>query len=203
MSNIPAPRQGGGGRGGGGGGGRGGEGGGKKRSRGGRGGGRGGRGGSDGPNGGGQSFHAPNPGNAAQAPGHHVVHVQQSNSASTVQFASLGLSAPTMRAMNEVFGYTNATAVQDQTLPPIMKGLDVLARAKTGSGKTIAFLLPSIETLLRSPPGRQGDVSCLIISPTRELASQINEEAIKVLKFTISSRKSCSAAPTSSPSATA
>ena len=183
MSNIPAPRQGGGGRGGGGGGGRGGEGGGKKRSRGGRGGGRGGRGGSDGPNGGGQSFHAPNPGNAAQAPGHHVVHVQQSNSASTVQFASLGLSAPTMRAMNEVFGYTNATAVQDQTLPPIMKGLDVLARAKTGSGKTIAFLLPSIETLLRSPPGHQGDVSCLVISPTRELASQINEEAIKVLKF--------------------
>ena len=83
MSNIPAPRQGGGGRGagGGGGGGRGGEGGAKKRSRGGRGGGgsRGGRGRQEQPNGG-QSFHAPNPQNAAQAPGHHVVRVQQSNS---------------------------------------------------------------------------------------------------------------------------
>ena len=186
MSNIPAPRQGGGGRGGGGGGGggRGGEGGAKKRSRGGRGGGgsRGGRGRQEQPNGG-QSFHAPNPQNAAQAPGHHVVHVQQSNSASTVSFASLGLSQPTMRAIDDVFGYTHATAVQDQTLPPILKGLDVLARAKTGSGKTIAFLVPSIETLLRSTAPRQGDVSVLVLSPTRELASQIHEESLKLLKF--------------------
>ena len=77
----------------------------------------------------------------------------------------------------------SATVVQDQTLPPILQGLDVLARAKTGSGKTVAFLLPSIEAMLKGPPPQRGDVSCLILSPTRELASQIHEEAKSLLTF--------------------
>jgi ATP-dependent RNA helicase MSS116 len=51
-----------------------------------------------------------------------------------------------------------------------MKGLDILARAKTGSGKTVAFLLPSIETVLRLGPASANAVSVLVISPTRELA---------------------------------
>ena len=132
--------------------------------------------------GGGQSFHAPNAG-GAQAPGHHVVLVQKDNKTSTTAFSALGLSAPTMRAINEIMKFTHATAVQDQTLPPILQGLDILARAKTGSGKTVAFLLPSIETMIKSPPAGKGAVSCLILSPTRELASQIHEEAKSLLTF--------------------
>ena len=69
---------------------------------------------------------------------------QQDNKTSTTAFSALGLSAPSMRAINEIMKFTHATTVQDQTLPPILRGLDVLARAKTGSGKTVAFLLPSI-----------------------------------------------------------
>ena len=133
-------------------------------------------------NGGGSSFHAPNAG-GAQAPGHHVVLKQQDNKTSTTAFSALNLSAPTMRAINEIMKFTHATAVQDQTLPPILRGLDVLARAKTGSGKTVAFLLPSIETMIKAGPAKRGAVSCLVLSPTRELASQIHEEAKALLTF--------------------
>ena len=132
--------------------------------------------------GGSQSFHAANAA-GAQAPAHHVVAVQKGNSTSTTAFGAMGLSAPTMRAISEVMKFTHATVVQDQTLPPILQGLDVLARAKTGSGKTVAFLLPSIEAMLKGPPPQRGDVSCLILSPTRELASQIHEEAKSLLTF--------------------
>ena len=72
--------------------------------------------------------------------------------------------------------FTHATFVQDQTLPSILNGLDILARAKTGSGKTVAFLLPSIETLLRSGP-RLGSISASS-SPHPRARLQINEEAI-------------------------
>ena len=98
-------------------------------------------------NGGGQSFHAPNAG-GAQAPGHHVVLKQKDNKTSTTAFSALGLSAPTMRAIDEIMKFTHATAVQDQTLPHVLGGADVLARAKTGSGKTIAFLLPALEKII-------------------------------------------------------
>mmetsp|Transcript_35225 Transcript_35225/g.86427 ORF Transcript_35225/g.86427 Transcript_35225/m.86427 type:complete len:673 (+) Transcript_35225:423-2441(+) len=108
---------------------------------------------------------------------------QAGNTTTTTAFAVMGLSSPSMRAINEVMKFTHATAVQDQTLPPILQGLDVLARAKTGSGKTVAFLLPSIETLLKSPPAGQNAVSVLVLSPTRELASQIHEEAKSLLTF--------------------
>jgi len=53
-------------------------------------------------------------------------------------------------------------------MSPYMKGLDILARAKTGSGKTVAFLLPSIETVLRLGPAGPNAISVLVLSPTRE-----------------------------------
>ena len=59
------------------------------------------------------------------------------NVPTTMAFASMGLSKQSMRAITEVCKFTHATAVQDQTLPHITKGVDVLARAKTGSGKTV------------------------------------------------------------------
>ena len=102
---------------------------------------------------------------------------------STAAFANMGLTAESSRAIHEVMGFTHATAVQDATLPHIMQGLDVLARAKTGSGKTVGFLLPAIERLARAGAPRRGQVSCLVISPTRELASQIADEAKSLLSF--------------------
>ena len=79
-------------------------------------------------------------------------------------------------------GFTHATAVQDATLP-IISGADVLARAKTGSGKTIAFLLPALEKLFADRARDGASISVLVLSPTRELATQIHEEAKQLLTF--------------------
>ena len=69
------------------------------------------------------------------------------------------------------------TDVQAKTLPIILQGADVLAQAKTGTGKTIAFLVPAIQRLLKSSTKRgPGQVGILVISPTRELATQIAVE---------------------------
>ncbi|KAJ3017510.1 hypothetical protein HKX48_003506 [Thoreauomyces humboldtii] len=73
------------------------------------------------------------------------------------------------------------TPVQALSLPIILQGQDCLAQAKTGTGKTIAFLVPSIELLRRR--GVTTGVNILIISPTRELAFQIGEEAKTLVKF--------------------
>ena len=105
------------------------------------------------------------------------------NAPTTVAFADLDLCDESLRALHEVKGYRNATEVQDAVLPHIMAGKDVLARAKTGSGKTIAFLLPVLEKLKRTPPERRGGISALVLSPTRELATQIQEECKQLLTF--------------------
>ncbi|KAL2468858.1 DEAD-box ATP-dependent RNA helicase 31-like [Forsythia ovata] len=84
-------------------------------------------------------------------------------------------------------GYEKMTVVQEATLPVILKGKDVLAKAKTGSGKTVAFLLPAIEAIVKSPPiahdQKHSPILVLILCPTRELASQVAAEASKLLKY--------------------
>jgi ATP-dependent RNA helicase MSS116 len=67
--------------------------------------------------------------------------------------------------------------VQAATLPSILDNHDVLAQAKTGTGKTLAFLVPSIERLLSGPIPLQSHTSILVLSPTRELAAQIGVAA--------------------------
>ena len=106
------------------------------------------------------------------------------NGATDIAFADLALCAETLRALHEVKGFERATAVQGQTLPHILGGADVLARAKTGSGKTIAFLLPALEKLAAGQIDPRGDrISVLILSPTRELATQILDETNALLRF--------------------
>ena len=86
-----------------------------------------------------------------------VVEVATGNAPSTTAaFANMGLTEASMRAIHEVMGFTHATAVQDSTLPHIMRGLDVLARAKTGSGKTVGFLFPAIERLAKTRSAAKG-----------------------------------------------
>ena len=76
------------------------------------------------------------------------------------------------------------TAVQSETLPLILQkdDKDCLAKAKTGTGKTLAFMIPTIEKIMGKKPSAHG-VNCLIISPTRELAQQIGTETLRLLTF--------------------
>ncbi len=88
-------------------------------------------------------------------------------------FQSLGLAQPILQAITEA-GYETPTPIQLQAVPSVMTGRDVLGIAQTGTGKTAAFALPILHRLAadRKPASRKS-VRALILSPTRELASQI------------------------------
>ncbi|KAI1497995.1 P-loop containing nucleoside triphosphate hydrolase protein [Biscogniauxia marginata] len=106
--------------------------------------------------------------------------------ADTPRFADLGrdnvINPILLQTITEDLKFNHMTPVQAATLPLLIQRADVLAQAKTGTGKTIAFLLPAIQDLMnrRAKPGSQ--VSLLVISPTRELAMQIAEEAKALLQ---------------------
>ncbi|MFT8243497.1 DEAD/DEAH box helicase [Roseomonas sp. BN140053] len=90
-------------------------------------------------------------------------------------FTSLGLAAPLLRALEEE-GYTTPTPIQAQAIPAALEGRDVLGIAQTGTGKTAAFTLPLLHRLA-ADKRRAQPTGCraLILSPTRELASQIHD----------------------------
>ena len=90
---------------------------------------------------------------------------------SSFQFTDLGLSKPVLRALNEL-GYSEPTPVQLAAIPAVLGGDDVIATAKTGTGKTAAFALPILERL---EPGKSRRISALVLTPTRELAQQIEK----------------------------
>lgn len=75
------------------------------------------------------------------------------------------------------------TEIQSKTFEAASNGQDVLGRARTGTGKTLAFLLPTIEMLARNPDSDRNKIGAVIISPTRELATQIGEQAHALLKY--------------------
>ncbi|MEY2931867.1 MAG: ATP-dependent helicase RhlE [Pseudomonadota bacterium] len=89
-------------------------------------------------------------------------------------FSALGLSAPLTRAVAEL-GYTQPTPVQLAAIPAILRGGDVLASARTGSGKTAAFVLPLLERLAATPAESPRPVRVLVLVPTHELATQVAE----------------------------
>ncbi|MBT8444031.1 MAG: DEAD/DEAH box helicase, partial [Gammaproteobacteria bacterium] len=89
-------------------------------------------------------------------------------------FNQLGLSAELLRAI-ETQGYTEATPIQQQAIPLILEGRDILAGAQTGTGKTAGFTLPLLQLLQMSPSGHQRHVRVLVLTPTRELAAQVAE----------------------------
>jgi ATP-dependent RNA helicase MSS116 len=97
------------------------------------------------------------------------------------RFADLPISPLSIRAMNEVLKYQYMTHVQSMCIPPIQSGIDCLAKSKTGTGKTLAFLIPAIESILQRPA--RVPLSILVLSPTRELALQISKEAEALLTF--------------------
>ena len=91
------------------------------------------------------------------------------------QFTDLGLAQPILKAL-AAQGYVTPTPIQAQAIPGVMQGRDLLGIAQTGTGKTAAFALPILHRLSqnRKPAPRRG-ARCLVLSPTRELASQIAE----------------------------
>ncbi|MGA0597319.1 DEAD/DEAH box helicase [Enterovirga sp. CN4-39] len=90
-------------------------------------------------------------------------------------FSGFGLQAPILKALAEE-GYTSPTPIQAQSIPDVVAGRDLLGIAQTGTGKTAAFALPILHNLAgrQQPPQRRG-CRALVLSPTRELASQIAE----------------------------
>ncbi|MGO1297419.1 MAG: DEAD/DEAH box helicase [Vibrio sp.] len=89
-------------------------------------------------------------------------------------FTSLGLSAPILKAIEEK-GYTTPSPIQEQAIPAVLTGKDIMAAAQTGTGKTAGFTLPILELLAKGPSVRSNQVRALILTPTRELAAQIQE----------------------------
>ena len=96
---------------------------------------------------------------------------------SNEKFADLDINPAVRRALAETFGYVFMSPVQSETLPPIMQGKDCLAKAKTGTGKTLGFLIPTIEKVIGLRRASADVIPVLILSPSRELASQIAKEA--------------------------
>lgn len=100
--------------------------------------------------------------------------------------ADRGMIDPSIiKTITEGMGYKEMTKVQRKTITATLAGGDVLAQAKTGTGKTIAFLLPALQRMVTSPQPlkqRQIDIRCVIISPTRELAQQIEKDAVRLTK---------------------
>ena len=90
-------------------------------------------------------------------------------------FSTLGLSPALVRAANAM-GYVEPTPIQEQAIPTILKGGDVLGLAQTGSGKTAAFCIPLLQILQNlKRPSNRSSITALILVPTRELAAQVGE----------------------------
>src|SRR5258705_3387366 len=94
-------------------------------------------------------------------------------------FASLGLPPPVLKGVRAA-GYTDPTPVQRRAIPLVLTGQDVIAAAQTGTGKTAAFVLPILTRLLEGPRR----LRALVLTPTRELAAQVETNARDYARFT-------------------
>ena len=94
-----------------------------------------------------------------------------------MNFSELGLDPKILKAVEEL-GYETPTPIQENAIPPILEGRDLVGSAQTGTGKTAAFALPAIHRL-----GKHGACRALALAPTRELAIQIEENFLKYGKF--------------------
>ncbi len=100
-----------------------------------------------------------------------------------MSFDTLGLSAEILRAVAEQ-GYSEPTSVQQQAIPVILEGRDILAGAQTGTGKTAGFTLPMLQLLSEHAQGKgHRPVRALVLTPTRELAAQVEESVISYGKY--------------------
>ncbi|KAJ4749581.1 hypothetical protein LUZ62_083986 [Rhynchospora pubera] len=115
-----------------------------------------------------------------------VLQEEEKSYLSDTRFDECPISPSSLKGIKDA-GYVKMSKVQEATLPLILQGKDVLAKAKTGTGKTVAFLLPAIEVLSKLPSsnlgGKVSPINVLVLCPTRELAIQAATEAKKLLKY--------------------
>jgi len=97
-----------------------------------------------------------------------------------VNFENLNLHPSIITGVHEL-GYTELTPIQTESIPPILQGRDIIGQAQTGTGKTAAFVLPILQRLLKAP---RRQVGAVIVTPTRELAEQINGIINRLGKYT-------------------
>jgi ATP-dependent RNA helicase RhlE len=111
-----------------------------------------------------------------------------------MKFEELSLCQPLLRSLKEA-SYDEATPIQEKAIPEVLKGRDLIGCAQTGTGKTAAFALPTLQRLMSAPDQPTGAerrrhrsgrrvIRCLILSPTRELAGQIGESLATYGKHT-------------------
>ena len=99
-----------------------------------------------------------------------------------MSFSTLGLSDPILKALADL-GYTAPTAIQKQAIPIILSGRDLVAAAQTGTGKTASFVLPILERFNTGRKLRGKRIRALILTPTRELAVQIEANVAQYSKY--------------------
>ncbi|WP_047042018.1 DEAD/DEAH box helicase [Vibrio mexicanus] len=99
-----------------------------------------------------------------------------------MSFSSLGLSDSILKAVEEQ-GYQTPSPIQAQAIPAVLKGQDVMAAAQTGTGKTAGFTLPILELLSNGPKVQGNNARALILTPTRELAAQIQDNVEKYSRY--------------------
>ncbi|KAK9145116.1 hypothetical protein Sjap_005019 [Stephania japonica] len=123
--------------------------------------------------------------NKRKSIGHEMGQEQEDSLLTHKRFDECGISPLTIKALTSA-GYVHMTKVQEATLSVCLEGMDALVKAKTGTGKSAAFLLPAIEAAVKeknsSSNQRWPPVVVLILCPTRELASQIAAEATVLLR---------------------
>lgn len=98
------------------------------------------------------------------------------------KFGELQLKKETLKALRAM-GYSAPTPIQAGTIPTIQTGVDVMGQARTGTGKTAAFMIPLVEGVSECEPGPKGAPLALAVVPTRELAVQVRDEAQKIAQF--------------------
>ena len=100
-----------------------------------------------------------------------------------MDFSSLGLSEQILQAVKEL-GYEKPSPIQEQAIPAIISGKDVMAAAQTGTGKTAGFTLPLLELLKGGERPKANQVRALVLTPTRELAAQVQDSVQQYSKHT-------------------
>jgi len=99
-----------------------------------------------------------------------------------MSFASLGLHPEILKAIDDK-GYDTPSPIQQQAIPAVIEGKDVMAAAQTGTGKTAGFTLPILQGLIDSPRVKPNQAKVLVLTPTRELAAQIRDNVEHYSKY--------------------
>lgn len=100
-----------------------------------------------------------------------------------MNFESLQLAEPLLQAIRAQ-GYITPSPIQQQAIPLLLKGVDLLASAQTGTGKTAAFTLPILQNLMNKPRAKANQTFALILTPTRELAAQVHNNVVQYSQHT-------------------